>query len=357
MALMWTTRRRESLGQMSKRALRPLRLLARISVGIIAFVVAILVVTTIYEAVATANERTRYPPPGRLVDVGGFRLHLRCEGQGSPAVVLESGSGMTSNEWTLVQPEVAKFTRVCSYDRPGFGWSESGPAADAVEVLHALLRNGAVSGPYAIVGHSYGSGLARRFAYRFSNEVKGMVLAATSYPDQEVQRIAADTSDRDIRYFEMLAWITRLGLSRITPERFVPEMGRTYFDLLRKHLPPQAAECEIAFLHQTRHVQALAIERAHATDIEENEDQAACRRGFGDMPLVVLSDKWVFSPDAGERERQEARSEDQRQIRVAGLSSRGQKIDLDCGHLIPLERPVAVIDAIRHVVLTARSTQ
>src|SRR5262249_4805382 len=119
-------------GSMSKRALRPLRL-ARISVAIIAFVVAILLVTTIYEAVATANERTRYPPPGRLVDVGGFRLHLRCEGQGSPAVVLESGSGMTSNEWTLVQPGVAKFTRVCSYDRPGFGWSESGPAADAVE--------------------------------------------------------------------------------------------------------------------------------------------------------------------------------------------------------------------------------
>jgi len=253
-ALMWTTRRRESLGQMSKRALRPLRLLARISVGIIAFVVAILVVTTIYEAVATANERSRFPPPGRLVDVGGFRLHLRCEGQGSPAVVLESGSGMTSNEWTLVQPEVAKFTRVCSYDRPGFGWSESGPVADAVEVLHVLLRNGAVSEPYAIVGHSYGSGLARRFAYRFSNEVKGMVLAATSYPDEDVQQIAANTSEQDTRYSEMFAWTTRLGLLRITPEKYLPEMLRVHFGFLRQYLPPKTAECEIAFLHQTRHV-------------------------------------------------------------------------------------------------------
>jgi hypothetical protein len=146
---------------MSKCAVRPLQQLARASFGLITFMLALLLVTTVYEAVATTNERARFQAPGRLVDVGGYRLHLRCAGQGSPTVLLESGSGMTSNEWTLVQPEVAKFTRVCSYDRSGFGWSESGPPADPVEVLHVLLGNAAVSGPYAIVGHSYGSGLAQ----------------------------------------------------------------------------------------------------------------------------------------------------------------------------------------------------
>jgi pimeloyl-ACP methyl ester carboxylesterase len=228
---------------MSKRVSRPLGRFSGIGLGLIAFVLALLLVTTIYGAVVTANERASFPPPGRLVDVGGYRLHLRCEGQGRPTVVLESGSGMTSNEWTLVQPEIAKFTRVCSYDRSGFGWSESDPPADPVKVLHDLLGNGAVPGPYAIVGHSYGSSLARRFASRFPSEVKGMVLAATSYPDEEIQRIAVDTSVQGRIYFEIYAWSTRLGLMRITPERYLPEMLRVYFGFLRQYLrrkPPSA---------------------------------------------------------------------------------------------------------------------
>ena len=132
---------------MSKRAARPLRQLARISLGLITFVLVVLVVTTIYEAIATANERARFPAPGSRLDVCGSRLHLRCTGQGRPTVALVTGGGMSSNEWALVQPEVAKFTRVCSYDRTGYGWSDAGPSADPVEVLHVLLRNGGISGP------------------------------------------------------------------------------------------------------------------------------------------------------------------------------------------------------------------
>ena len=331
--------------------------LGRIGLGLIAFVVILLVVTTVYGAVATANERARFRHPGRLVDVGGYRLHLRCEGQGSPTVVLESGAGMTSNEWTLVQPNVARSTRVCSYDRTGLGWSESGPPSDPVEVLHTLLRKGEVSGPYAIVGHSYGSGLVLRFAYRFPDEVKGMVLTATSYPDEEVQRIAAEMRVRSRAYFKMYTWSTRLGLMRITPERYLPDIYRTYVGSLRQYLPPKVAECEIAFLHQTRHVQSFAIESGRQAPDEESEEVAACRRGFGNMPLVVLSERWVYSSAADEQEKQAARREDERLTRLAGLSSRGQKIDLESGHLIPLENPSAVVDAIRHVVLSARSAQ
>src|SRR5690349_21749783 len=257
---------------MSKRVARSLRQLARISLVLITFVLAFLVVTTIYQGVMTAKERSRFPAPGRLIDVGGYRLHLLCVGQGSPTVVLESGSGMSSNEWTLVQPEVAKFTRVCSYDRVGFGWSESGPPADPVDVLRVLLRNGGVSGPYAIVGHSYGSGLARRFAYRFPSKVKGLVLTATSYPDEGLLRTAAETSTRGRLYFDIYGWSTGLGLTRITPERNLPQMFGVYFGFLRKYLPLRVAECEIAFLHQTRHVRSLTIEREHPTPKEESED-------------------------------------------------------------------------------------
>src|SRR6478752_895325 len=125
---------------MSKRVARSLRQLARISLVLITFVLAFLLVTTIYQGVMTAMERSRFPAPGRLIDVGGYRLHLLCAGQGSPTVVLESGGGMSSIEWALVQPEVAKFTRVCSYDRAGYGWSDSGRQADTIETLHVLLR-------------------------------------------------------------------------------------------------------------------------------------------------------------------------------------------------------------------------
>jgi len=248
-------------------------------------------------------------------------------------------------------------TRVCSYDRTGLGWSESGPPSDPVEVLHTLLRKGEVPGPYVIVGHSYDSGLVLRFAYRFPNEVKGMVLTAASYPDEEVQRIAAEMSIRGRAYFEMYTWSTCLGLMRITPERYLPDIYRTYVGSLRHYLPPKAAESEIAFLHQTRHVQSFAIESGRPTPDEESEEVGACTRGFGNMPLVVLSERWVYSSAADEQEKQAARREDERLTRLAGLSSRGQKIDLESGHLIPLENPSAVVDAIRHVVLSARSGQ
>ena len=144
---------------------------------------------------------------------------------------------------------------------------------------------------------------------------------------------------------------------RITPERYLPDIYRTYVGSLRQYLPPQAAECEIAFLHQTRHVQSFAIESGRPTRDEESEEVAACNRGFGDRPLVVLSERWVYSPAPDEQEKQAARREDERQTKLAGLSSRGQKIDLESGHLIPLENPSAVADAIRHVILSARSAQ
>jgi hypothetical protein len=112
---------------MSWLAARLLRRLALAGVGLVGCVLVGILVSTTCQVSATNRERTRFPVPGRLVDVGGYQLHLRCEGEGRPAVILESGFGMTSNAWRLVQPEVAKFTRVCSYDRTGYGWSEAGP--------------------------------------------------------------------------------------------------------------------------------------------------------------------------------------------------------------------------------------
>src|SRR5688500_6171816 len=100
----------------------------RILIGAcMALAVAVLAGAT-YQRVATRRELATTPPPGRLVDVGGHKLHIWCIGSGTPTVVLENGLGGMSAEWGFVQPEAAQFTRVCSYDRAGLGYSDSGPS-------------------------------------------------------------------------------------------------------------------------------------------------------------------------------------------------------------------------------------
>lgn len=137
---------------MSSPTTRLLRHLGLAILGLIACMLVIAALGGMYQTIATAKERARFSAPGKLVDIGGYQLHLRCAGEGRPAVILESGFGMSSNAWALVQPEVAKFTQVCSYDRTGYGWSDSAPAADPVSLLHHLLSNGLVSDSYVLVG-------------------------------------------------------------------------------------------------------------------------------------------------------------------------------------------------------------
>src|SRR5262249_38815230 len=122
-----------------------------------------------------------YPPPGRLIDVGGWKLHLSCTGQASasqPTVILEAGIGDFSVEWSLVQPKVASFARVCSYDRAGDGWSELGPHPrtfhQLVYELHTLLANAGIKPPIVLVGHSYGGWLVRQYQATYPSEVSGM---------------------------------------------------------------------------------------------------------------------------------------------------------------------------------------
>ncbi len=124
----------------------------------LASLLGLLLVGYIYEPMAEAADAKAYPPPGELVDVGGYRLHINCTGSGSPTVVIEAGLGDWSTSWGFVQPEVAKTTQVCTYDRAGMGWSEAGPlprdAAQFAKELHTLLQSANIPGPYVMVGHS-----------------------------------------------------------------------------------------------------------------------------------------------------------------------------------------------------------
>jgi len=123
------------------------------------------------------------PPPGRFIDLGGWRLHLNCTGTrraSEPTVILEAGAGDFSVDWSLVQPSIATFARVGSYDRAGSGWSDLGPRPrtmhQIVYELHTLLERAGERPPYVLVGHSYGGALVRVYQSTYPREVAGLVL-------------------------------------------------------------------------------------------------------------------------------------------------------------------------------------
>jgi len=144
---------------------------------------AMIVITTIMSQ-ANAPSSENYPPPGRLLDIGGRKLHLNCTGKGSPTVVLMAGGGAFSIDWALVQAQVAQKTRVCSYDRAGLAWSDSGPEDETVEQtisdLHTLLRNAGEEGPYLLVGASIAGIFIQAYQRAYPNEVAGLVFSNSS---------------------------------------------------------------------------------------------------------------------------------------------------------------------------------
>src|SRR5918912_1497138 len=150
-----------------------------------------------YEAIAAAGDARSYPPPGQLVDVGGYRLHIQCVGTDSPTVVLDAGLSGSSLDWSLVQPELGRTTRVCAYDRAGMGWSDPGPQSrtprQIAGELHTLLTKAGIAGPYVLVGHSLAGKNVRLFALSHPEEVAAMVLV-----DARSEYVDATTSPAEV---------------------------------------------------------------------------------------------------------------------------------------------------------------
>jgi len=159
---------------------RPNMAIVRFAAPLIAMMLA-----TGRTGVAQQEPSTGYPSPGRLIDIGGRRLHLHCSGRGVPTVILVAGGGAFSIDWTLVLQKVAETTRVCSYDRAGLGWSDPGPAEETVEAtindLHLLVRAAGETGPYILVGASIGGIYIRAYQHAFPHEVAGLIFANSSH--------------------------------------------------------------------------------------------------------------------------------------------------------------------------------
>ncbi len=302
-----------------------------------ASLLGLLLIGYIYEPIAEAADAKAYPPPGQLVDVGGYRLHINCIGTGIPTVVIGAGLGDWSTTWGgYVQPEVAKTTRVCTYDRAGMGWSEPGPlprdAAQNAKELHTLLQNANIPGPYVMVGHSLGGLVVRVFVHDYSSEVVGVVLIESMNPKQLTQSPTVQSqSESRSQPFSFQAMLARFGVARllvklpgIAPS--VPPSESAYYPLYVRPQNFQATD------NESQGMPAAGV-------------QAAAVKNFGDLPLIVLTARLDNNPPNWQAW----------QTELLQLSSNSQQLFAEnSGHNIQVEEPDAAVTAILQMVQQVR---
>jgi pimeloyl-ACP methyl ester carboxylesterase len=293
----------------------------------------------LYERIAAARERARHPPPGSLVDVGGYRLHLHCVGSGS-TVILEAGGGASSLVWGRVQGELAPFARVCTYDRAGIGWSEPShrppTPANASEDLRQLLERAGLAGPYVLVGHSLGGLYAQGFAFRYPDLVAGLVLVDAPHPDHALRN-----PPEVVRAMGRLAWMARLGsvavrlgLARLAGWNTAEEGGGTSgAPLTAEWLTTSAAELE-CFQESCAQVRAAARPMS--------------------VPVIVLTHGqedhiFPFVSEDANRAHEQLFAELQRAL--VRISPEGRQVVVPgIGHMIPRDAPEVVARAVRDVL-------
>ena len=316
-------------------------LFRRIVLILLVFLLILLLAGFLYENISEARDRRFNPMQGRLLDVGGRKMHIQCTGDGSPTVILDSGLGDSYLSWHKVQPEIAKFSRVCSYDRAGLGFSDpsSEPRTSKAiaEELHALLQAANISPPYVIVGHSMGGYNVRVYASMYRRDIVGMVLVDASHPDQE-NRFPPELKNLEgswHREAEFIAYTTAFGVPRL-------------LGLCDNDPTSRAADCN---------ARAAREQLAEIKAFPESAAETAATGSLGDLPLAVLS----HDPDKPSSDlppeiaKPTNEAWEQMQVELSHLSTRGtQTIAKNSAHYIQIDRPDVVIDAVRNIVEQAR---
>jgi pimeloyl-ACP methyl ester carboxylesterase len=283
---------------------------------------------------ATRRDLTAQPQPGQLVDIGGHRLHIWCTGPGAPAVLLDSGLGGTTADWGHVQPEVAKFTRVCSYDRAGMGYSHPGPhprtSQQIVNELVALLDAMTID-KVVLVGASIGGWNVRVFASEHPERTAGLVLVDARHEDQGEKMADAGAPENPPWVAHVAAPVAYLGIARLLG--IAPGLPVDFY-------PPEVRK----YVEATRFRSSALVTAANELlNAPVSEAQVRATRRELHIPLVVLS--------AGQREPQIAEVLDTLQRDQATLSKQACHIITQrSGHAIAFGQPEIVVSAIRAVV-------
>jgi pimeloyl-ACP methyl ester carboxylesterase len=307
------------------------------------------------EKMALAQLPDKYPPPGEMVDVGEYSLHLYCTGDPSarPVVVVSPGSGGNVVDWALVQPEVAKFARICAYDRFGSGWSFGNPQGQTYQEeandLRKLLQNAGVEGPYVLVGHSYGGAVMQVYASLYPQDVVGMVQVDavtrgmdSRYPERYLQTIQIDrqviSAFSTPGLFRLMNWF---GMSTTVPAF--------------EKLPSDLREIAYALAYNSRMGVNMKAEQATR---RERDEQFMSAEPLPDVPMIVVV-RDLAAPIQGTVGEETAQQTEQAwreaQIELAAQVTDGALIVAGgSGHFISLEKPEVVVDAIRTIMEKVR---
>ena len=301
---------------------------------------------------------------GQLVDLGGHKLHVNCTGKGSPTVIVENGLGDYSFDWILVQEKVESFTRICTYDRAGYGWSDTGPKPRTFAQLNLELHDALLKlrehGPFLLVGHSYGGPVARNFALTYPHEVAGMVFVDAAHEGLRVPIGPKKT----LRLGEEAK-----GMPIPKPREALRPTDKP--TIHAEDLPPELKNLDPMFRvlpELERQMQLWAQQQPGVYDAQQSETQwsgeyfakwlAKPQAGtLGNIPVVVLSrDQGGYTDadlDVPAAQYEQEREQGQRQL--TQLSRNSRQVIVPSGHNMNLEVPQEVTSAIRRVVDAVRN--
>jgi len=310
--------------------------LKRVVLWVGAAVFVAIIATTGLQAVLSHLSLRNNPPPGSLVELNGRKVHVLCAGEGSPTVILEAGLPGSSLTWMSVFSEIAELTRVCAYDRPGYGWSQptTSPrtAETIVQELRVLLQSTGIQPPYILVGHSFGGLLMQLYATRFPNEFTGMVLVDSSHPDQAHRTL--DLQEIDTISFAMKT-LGPIGIVRLLFP--VPAGNPESRDVSVREQERELLMTSRTLRTATREMSGLRESLRQVT--ESTVD-------LGSKPLVVLSEG---------RRRAESWQALQEDLSRMSTNSEWQVVD-GAGHFVQHDQPDVVVDAVRRVIEKLETT-
>lgn len=321
----------------------------KVLIGAVVLLMVLIASGAAYQWGAARADRQHFPPPGRLVDVDGLKMHIDCHGEGEPVVILEAGLGAGATEWGSVPGAVSGSTEVCAYDRPGLGWSEpidrTADAAEVADRLQRLLQAAGVGGPYLLVGWSAGGVYVREYYRRHPEGVVGMVLVDSSH-EQQGDRLPPTDSGRNVeRMVELCGSLQPLGVVRLT--------GVLDARIDQPTVPAALKPVMRANMNQSHFCLAILDEmRSFEREVHDTDPPSS----LGDLPLTVLTqgDEPKGDPTFGQTDEQ-ARAQrvvwNELQEELTALSSRNRHLIAEhSGHPIQLEQPELVIGAVKDMV-------
>jgi len=321
-----------------------------IGLGLVGTLGAITLGGVLYHAVSTKIEENQYPPIGKMVDVGGYQLHIHSQGEGGPTVVFDSGLGCTALDWSLVQPELSKTTGVVSYDRAGYGWSDESPlertSENIVKELHTLLHNAGELGPYILVGHSFGGNNVRLFASQYPDEVAGVVLVDASHEDLPAKMPMPKINKNQ------LLFMSYTGVMRL----FTQSQQLKALSVFPK-------EVQSAYLSQTLSTKLFKTCLKEGEALEKSCAQLKIAGGhLGSKPLTVISaGKIMSSEGTGYTQEQINAIMEPFELLQQDLvtkSTKGKRvIAKESDHLVPRNQPKIIISAVLELLKESRAVE